>query len=292
VFEISHSKEMKDTLWLKVLVFFSVLFALTYVVKGIYFAPKVAQESFSTQDRFVLKRNQDVYDDFYAQVYRDVMAPPSRLKQETNLIIEMTQPSKEASVVLDLGSGTGDTLDEWLSRGFQQVYGIELQPSMVSACSHPNLVLTSDFMKRDNFEPGTFTHILCMNKTMYEIDNKVGFFKNVYSWLKPGGYLVLHLFEIPRPNGSTRIPVKTKDVTQGWLYESALEMQPESCLFIEQFTQPDTARMRLQERNVFYKEMGSVLNDAMYTGFIVHGKASVETPGAWSPREYIYFLQK
>ena len=39
----------------------------------------------------------------------------------------------------------------------------------------------------------SFTHVLCLYFTIYYIKNKKQFLTNCYDWLKPGGYLVLHL---------------------------------------------------------------------------------------------------
>ena len=47
-----------------------------------------------------------------------------------------------------------------------------------------------DFM---NFDAQSFTHITCLYFTIYYIKDKTRLFKNCYDWLKPGGYMVLHL---------------------------------------------------------------------------------------------------
>jgi len=278
-------------LWFKILIFFAVLFVLTWLFKQVYKEPEPF-ETLTAQTQYMLKRNQDVYDDFYSVVYREIMMPQTRIQKEVELIEATTQPSKQASWFLDVGSGTGEVIDAWLDKGYEQVYGIELSPCMVSASAHPNVVVNDDFMKRSSFEPNTFTHIMCLNKTLYEIPNKLGFFKNCYSWLKPGGHLVLHAFEMPRSNTSR--PLLTPGEAQGWKYQSSLEPGTDEKSFVltEQMTHPKTMQLRLHEREVYYKELGDIITDAIYCGFIVSGKSQTTTPGAWSPREYIYFLQK
>jgi 23S rRNA-/tRNA-specific pseudouridylate synthase len=57
-------------------------------------------------------------------------------------------------------------------------------------------------------------------------------------------------------------------------------------------THPITHQIRVHEREVHYKELGDIINDAMYCGFIVAGKAATISPCSWSPKENLYFLQK
>lgn len=283
-------------LWLKVVVIFAVLFSLVWAYK--HYQQRhhslTPVENFESREKYMLKRNQDVYDDFYSVVYHDIMVPPGRVQQEVDLIEKTTQPSKEVSTILDLGSGTGEVMEEWSKRGYKQVYGIEASQQMIEACHHEKKdhIVAADFMKRSSFETNTFSHILCLNKTIYEVDNKLGFFKNCYAWLKPGGYLVLHAFEMPRQNTSKPL---TGGFSQGWKYEASLEpMKDDSKSFVllEQMTHPITNQVRIHERQVHYKELGDLINDAMYTGFIVAGKAATVSPCPWSPKEYLYFLQK
>ena len=43
------------------------------------------------------------------------------------------------------------------------------------------------------FEGNTFTHVTMLMMTVYYIQNKEAAFQNIYNWLKPGGYMVIHL---------------------------------------------------------------------------------------------------
>ena len=39
----------------------------------------------------------------------------------------------------------------------------------------------------------TFTHITCLNDTIYYFKDKKHLIKNIYEWLMPGGYFILQL---------------------------------------------------------------------------------------------------
>jgi SAM-dependent methyltransferase len=43
------------------------------------------------------------------------------------------------------------------------------------------------------FESNTFTHICCVDFTIYLFMDKSNLFHNVYNWLTSGGYFILHL---------------------------------------------------------------------------------------------------
>lgn len=289
-----------ETLWLKILIFFMLLFVVVAIYKQ---SPQLAskdKEGFvsyasplKTTDKYMLRRNQDVYDDFYADVYHEISTPTSLLKTEIDTIVQQTQPSKEASYILDVGAGTGEVINEWINRGYEQVYGIELSPTLIHKSSHPNQIVASDFMLRQSFERSTFSHILCLHSTLYEIEQKVAFFKNCYYWLKPGGYFVVHLVEKPRLN--TTQPIKTKKTQiKGLDYKAELEpgVHSESCVLTEHMTDRTTKQQRTQERTMYTKELGEIINDAIYCGFIVKGKSAFTSPVPLAKKEYLYFFQK
>ena len=283
-------------MWLKILVFFIILFIVVAIYKYVERQPENKKKEgfddspFHTSEKYILKRNQDVYDDFYAQVYKEVAAPTSRLQNEVSLIVQQTQPSKEASVILDVGSSTGEMIRELSNRGYENVYGIDVSPSMAS-----NQVMTADFMIRNNFERSTFTHILCLGGTLYEVQNKVAFFKNCYYWLKSGGYMVVHVIERPRHNSTKPINCTTTSCKNDRLRYKA-EMEPsegeDQLLFIEQMTNMATGQQRTHERQLYMKDVGDIVNDAIYCGFLVQGKAAVVSPVPLSKHEYLYFFQK
>jgi len=285
---------MKDTLWLKIVIFFAILFVIVTLWKRM----QVSQEGFETKDnidfgtrdKYILKRNQDIYDDFYAQVYREIISEPSRLEQEIKAIQQLTQPSKEYSVFLDVGAGTSQVMNELNNRGYTNVYGVEESEALVNHSPLSNQMVVGSVLDKQMFEQSTFTHIICLGNQVYETDKKVAFFKNCYYWLKPGGYLVVHLFEKLRPN--TTQPIKEKKA-KGIDYKLSVEpgKTNSSLILTEQMTNLNTGQLRIHEKTLFMKEIGDIINDALYSGFIIKGK-TIYPSTMTTQKEYLYFFQR
>ena len=154
-------------------------------------------EGFTQLEPFVLKRDQDVYDEVYGEMYDTLTNSSSRSKWEIENVLKMTDVDKTNSVFLDVGSGSGVKVNELQKKGYT-AYGVDKSPAMIEIAEKqfPEMVTK----KGDVFDPmlfdrSTFTHILCMNYTIYEFKDKLQFFKNCYFWMLPNSYLVLHLVE-------------------------------------------------------------------------------------------------
>ena len=62
------------------------------------------------------------------------------------------------------------------------------------------------------YDKGVFTHIFSLYYTIYDFKDKSAVFRNCYSWMKPGGYLVIHLVDVHKFDITTPI---AKDVIFG-----------------------------------------------------------------------------
>ena len=131
------------------------------------------------------------------------------IKNELKLILEATS-ADETSVFLDVGCGTGETL-KTLNNVGARCFGIDKSEAMVktakskclSGANDPSQRLLSqsdqgsiknaDVLDAMNYDRQTFSHVLCLYHTIYEIENKAKFFQNCRYWLKNGGVLVIHL---------------------------------------------------------------------------------------------------
>ena len=80
-----------------------------------FFDTMIGKEGFAQSEKFVLKKDADSYDTFYAQIYDSIHLPDS--KKELEAILEIVEPDKQ-SVILDVGSGTGCTLNTLVESGF------------------------------------------------------------------------------------------------------------------------------------------------------------------------------
>ena len=159
--------------------------------------PKKKVEGFTQESPFVLKTDLAVYDDFYAEVYDGITDRSKTCQRELYEIIKMTEPDTTNSTLLDIGSGTGCAVAELTDAGYN-AYGLDKSEAMIdiSQAKYPDLTfIKGDMVDAMAFEKGLFSHILCTNFTIYEFPDKKVFFHNSYHWLKPNGYLIVHLVD-------------------------------------------------------------------------------------------------
>lgn len=93
-----------------------------------FFDTMIGKEGFAQSEKFVLKKDADSYDTFYAQIYDSIHLPDS--KKELEAIMKIVEPDKQ-SVILDVGSGTGCTLNTLVESGAKCV-GVDKSDAMVA----------------------------------------------------------------------------------------------------------------------------------------------------------------
>ena len=201
--------------WGKVLIFFLLFAVIFFISKSFnkslkkegfasnfnYLSDDIASELNSTDlsldSKFSVKSSMsDVYDDFYANIYDDLLYYNFKNKYEIGTLIKNTNPTTE-SVILDIGSGTGHYVGNLASKGYI-VKGIDISPSMIKKAKQNYPEFANNFIHGDVIDinvlkPNSLTHINCMDFTIYYIQNKQMFFQNCMNWLMPGGYLLIHL---------------------------------------------------------------------------------------------------
>jgi SAM-dependent methyltransferase len=178
--------------WGKILIFIVLLLFVVVIFRNFKVDKKI--EGFEQNDEFLMKTDTDVYDNFYSNIYDYLVYNNVKNDYEIGEIINKTEPTSQ-SLILDVGSGTGHHTAALESRGFRTV-GIDKSVAMVNKAKsvYPQLkFVQGDVLNSSQFNNGLFTHILCLYFTLYYIKDKSTFFRNCYQWLKPGGYLVIHV---------------------------------------------------------------------------------------------------
>jgi SAM-dependent methyltransferase len=270
---------------------FKLLILLTLIVLGIFIYKKytkpVFNEGFQQQEKFILKTNQDSYDDFYGEIYDELMLPKQRAEYELDKVIATLQPDERHSTMLDVGSGTGSLVNSLAKRGYR-AYGIDKSDAMlqVASAKYPDIqTKCHDVVDPMAYDRALFTHIFCTNFTIYEIENKIQFFKNCYYWLQNNGYLILHLAE--KDNFDTIIPaakdnvlinplekrlLKTEIEFHDFVYESEYVSVTETeWLHKESFTDKKTQNIRQNERTMYMHGVNDIIEMARTAGFIAKG---------------------
>ena len=279
--------EFKNKRLLQILVNLFILAVCILVFK--FFSDKVImKEGFVQLEKFVLKKDGQSYDDFYAQIYDKIHSPNP--KKELEEILKITG-ADGSSAFLDVGSGTGGTLEALADSGAKCI-GIDKSEAMVTIekerCG--SSVIKGDVTEPIHFTRNQFTHILCLNQTIYEIEDKHAFFTNCRYWLRNGGALILHLVDKNRFNtvvGKTMLvdnPQKyvkeriTKSETDfgDFTYFAKYDIkQKGASAFVETFTDAQTKNVRQNERTLFMDSEEAVLKIAQQCGFSQHGKINM-----------------
>jgi len=272
-------------------------------------------EGFSQNERFVLKRDSDAYDEFYVKIYDTLHLPENKVNSEMKMIVDMTQAS-EKSAFLDIGSGTGHLVNSLQSAGYR-AYGIDKSKAMVNQSTErfPHIhSKCGDVSEPMAFEKNTFSHILCMNQTIYQFQDKVAFFRNCFYWLMPGGYLVVHL--VDRDNFDTIVsagkpsvfgtssPQKfaQKRITDtiidfgDFQYKSEYDFNNKNsdiAVFKETFTDKLSSNVRQNEQTLYMEDISDIIKSAQFSGFMLQGKADMrDCAGTRDEHQYIYVFER
>jgi SAM-dependent methyltransferase len=294
----------KSSNWGKIL--FLVLLLLLVIA---IFKPMHKREGFEQQEKFIIKNNVDLYDDFYANIYDELVFNNLKDDYEVGEIINKTDVTSQ-SIILDIGSGTGHHVAKLKEKGYNAI-GVDKSESMVDAASekYPNYKFSEgDVLNSSLFNPNSFTHILALYFTIYYMKDKNLFFKNCMNWLMPGGYLVIHLVErdnfdpilppgnpflivSPQKYAKERI-TNTKLIFNNMEYVSNFSLNSNNnvATFEEKFKHKDTGKIRKNEHTLYMESDNDILTMAQNNGFIIEGK--IDLLAIAYEYQYLYILVK
>jgi SAM-dependent methyltransferase len=297
----------KMSIWGKILTLTMLFIVVIVLFKGFKRSP--FREGFEQQDKFLFKTNADIYDDFYANIYDYLVFNNMKDEYEIGQIINSTSPNSQ-SVILDIGSGTGHHVADLASKGFD-VIGIDTSPSMVKKAQeqYPDYKFeVANALDGEKFVSDSFTHIMCMYFTVYYFKDKTVFFNNAMKWLKPGGYLIVHLVDRTRfdpilPPGNplmyvspqkyakeriTNTKVKFNDFA--YTADFKLDEKNNEAKFIEKFKNDSDGKVRKHELTMYMTDMDDIVNEAQMSGFILHQK--IDLVQCQYEYQYLYVFTK
>jgi SAM-dependent methyltransferase len=208
--------------------------------------------------------------------------------------------------MLDVGSGTGAVISTLKNRGYT-TYGIDHSQSMNNTAKrNKDLIIKCDDVENPMaFDRALFTHIFCMNFTIYEIKNKLTFFKNCFYWLQNNGYLILHLAEKDKFN--TIIPsventgfevsgkriLKTEIDFESFQYKSEyVPCNDNKMVFKESFKDKQTENIRQNERLLYMESSDEIISVAGKAGFVSKGVFSLENGPCRDQWQQIIILER
>jgi SAM-dependent methyltransferase len=250
-------------------------FLIRYLASN-YIEP-ATKEGFIQKETFLLKSDQDTYDEFYSSVYDDIFIPLPRIEKVTT-ILQNTNPYKENSKFLDIGCGTGMLVNTLTNEGYDS-FGIDTSEYMVDYAEEKyplSTFIIGDVRVPMQFEPNTFTHVCCVDFTIYLFSDKSEIFRNIYNWVTNGGYLILHLvdpdtFDTIIPAGKPFEDVYKYIPNHKRILETSVEFEDfhykskyiveshKPWKQIETFIDKKTKHVRQNERNLFMDTIENIL---------------------------------
>jgi len=182
----------------KLLIVILIILALiTLIYFG--FRDSYYQESFENP----LDPKTDKIDKLYGKMYDKLFNEKETTAKECKMILDFINKhpvkGKGETFILDCGTGTGKHY-QYLQSGGIKVIGLERSDTMLDIFKTRNplgKVFKGDMRNENLFEGEKFSYILCLKETLYhnQIKDWDSILSNFYFWLKPGGYLVVNIFD-------------------------------------------------------------------------------------------------
>jgi len=281
----------------KILLFIIFLLILLSIFRSNY----SKYEGFEQKEQFIFKKGPSIYDNFYANVYDQIVITTMGSDFEIGTILNSTQPTSK-SVILDVGCRTGSRVSK-LSENNLEVIGIDVSPFMIkkSLMKYPDhKFIVGDALNVSQFQPSSFTHILCLDHIIYTFKDKRQLVNNFIDWLMPGGHFVLHLVDKETFNpisNNTELPIivttgkqPTKSITESdYDYTASYTLNNNIGTIVEKFKFKN-GQVRKQEHQLYMDDKEVILTIVQQCGFTLH--SIVDVAQADYGNQYIYIFVK
>ena len=311
ILDILRSRNNPNYEILKVLLILTLIYICFLIYKR-YNIYSTRNEGFTQNSPYIIKHNNDIYDEFYVEVYDELHRPMHRISHELINVVNTTQPTFRNSVFLDIGSGTGHVVRSLADAGYS-AFGIDKSEAMIefSEQAHPECSFKlGDVMEPMCFEHNSFSHILCSYFTIYHFADKLTFFRNCHNWLLPNGYLILHLIDVDTfdaisPAAKANLVINPHKYEKKRITKSAVNFEnyqynlsydyrrvAENELWRhEKFIDTASGNIRENELTMFVDSPEDILKLARYCGFVVHAEFNMKD-NLDDEHQYIYILER
>lgn len=290
----------------------TLMFVLSFLLIYLWFQKSEINfnEGFTQEKPFILKRDEDIYDSFYAHIYDTIYKPKKQTEYISSEICKFFSKSTKVRPILVISSDTGGMWNSFHDKGFNVFTVFKSKHIAKYATSlYPNLKTTiGDIETPMIYEKNTFSSILCYGHYLYRIKDKKKVFQNLHSWLEPNGKLFIHLYERSKFNTITSSgnqlladsPQKYHDkrITQtnidfgSFQYSSKFDFHTanskSTVYFSETFTDTRSKNVRKQEQTLYMENITDLIDILKFCGFNVIGKFDFVE----DKYQFIYILQK
>jgi len=260
-------------------------------------------ESLSSSTSNGLKMNvvtlstpEEIYDRFYSQIYEKIIGDYTdyRVEFECKDLYQQTNLQKYSSAnakILDLGCGIGSHLATLASKHKQFVYyGVDSSESMLDVArrktkSFSNVRLIQGEMQDSTlFGKNEFSHVVMYYFSIYYTTDMSRLLSNLHQWIKPAGYLVVHLVDKykfdPVLDASNPFPAfsfqkysekrRNKSVIhfERFVYESEFKVGADNqATFSETFKYPERNYIRKQHHQMHMPNVNDMVKTIKSHGF-------------------------
>lgn len=152
----------------------------------------------------------ELFDDFYSQVYDQLVQGSVRLQAETGLALHAFKQGGQdlASMrILDAGCGTAIVTSALAKMNVEKVIAVDISPYMIKRAKEvtlPSTTLTpeqiskiefrqSDLLNPSALAPGEVTNAIVFYFVIYYIRDLDAFFRNMFVWVRPGGMMAVEV---------------------------------------------------------------------------------------------------
>ncbi len=267
------------------------------------------------QNYFEIKRDQDIYDNFYSKYYDSIFLNKTKNNFEIGEIINLEKKNKNTKI-LDIGCGTGNHVN-LLQKKQYDVIGIDQSKAMIKKAklNYPDCQFVAENIFKNDFEYNSFTHILCLGRTIYEIKDKEKLFETCHSLLNLNGIFIVNL-----SNDKNFKPYITEQKDKNTLFDSSQygktplsmivkftknmefmsnyesfdtnkkNINMPSSSFKEKFENFNTHSVRKNELNLYINPIEDLVDLIKSSGFDFIEKISMDRVGYNS--DYLYVFKK
>ena len=250
-------------------------------------------EEWSREKRPKFDVEYEPFNSKYVQLYDKLTFVTKKFDYETTIIMRHLKKARIFSGVhiLDVGCGTGHHVAFLKNKGYD-VVGLDKSKDVVEYCKKVHTDYAESFRDGDAlrstlFRDKVFSHIICLNSTIYYMEDIPLFFKNCATWLKEDGLLFVHMIdEVEQRYFETNGWVNAKN---GLKYKSSYDVEGKMTIITEKIKDKDDNAMVNQHTmyNVGKTEM--ILKAAKANGFAIIKKYTLKKSGF--RHQYIYVMQ-
>lgn len=156
-------------------------------------------------DVYTWMNSEQLYDGFYAQIYDQLAGHGNRITLQVAECLGRWKMPRESMRLLDIGCGTGTVARTFASNKIH-VCALDNSPPMLEQAKK-NLITSNmktadaalielregDMNVATTCKPAEFTHTTLFYFSVYYCKDKLGLFKNIYSWTEPGGHMMVEV---------------------------------------------------------------------------------------------------